>query len=96
MEAQLSLAVGMNIDFSGLDLKSRPLGQLTELVLGQPGACKLIVYQVPDLQAPYHYVNMVRLWRPAAKPKKCHLWLTIRRAWCQVCGRRGARTAARG
>ena len=31
--------------------------------------CKLVVYQVLSLQLPYHYANMVCLWRAAAKPK---------------------------
>jgi hypothetical protein len=26
------------------------------------GICELVVYQAPDLQVPYHYANMVRLW----------------------------------
>ena len=34
---------------------------------------KLVVYQVPSLKAPYHYANMVCLWRGAALPQKCHL-----------------------
>jgi hypothetical protein len=24
--------------------------------------CRLVVYQVPNLQVPYHYANLVRLW----------------------------------
>jgi hypothetical protein len=36
---------------------------------------KLVVYQIPNLQEPYHYANMVRLWRAAAEPQKFDLGL---------------------
>jgi hypothetical protein len=32
--------------------------------------CELIVHQVPKLQLPRHYANLVRLWRPTANPQK--------------------------
>ena len=42
-----------------------------------PHDCRLIVYlqvYVPNLQLPYHYANLVRLWRPTAEPKKGGIW----------------------
>ena len=43
-------------------------------------ACKLIVYQVPNLQVPYHYANLVRLWlgSVAIRPTKNKLLAGIR------------------